>query len=224
MTFFYLWLSETRREVIMCQFVRLDLSICCLLHLSVLLPWPAFLKVRMLGEHNELEKSVEEVLKTFMDDKAMSKGVQMSFTRGLRASPSTGWRYSHTNPVTKQWSKYHEDMENAKQILSILLDYIPTLAGVVNHENIPWDFQYTLITAYTPKGIRIVGSQLGQIPLLKNNDLNLGDRKKYVMLAPHKYLMKTIGKRLHLVSQPWIKELAQSTILNVMKIPHFGRH
>jgi hypothetical protein len=79
-----------------------------------------------------------------------------------------------------------------------------------------------LITAYTPKGIHIVGSQLGQIPLLKNNDLNLGDRKKYVMLAPHKYLMKTIGKRLHLVSQPWIKELVQSTILNVMKIPHFG--
>jgi hypothetical protein len=44
------------------------------------------------------------------------------------------------------------------------------------------------------------------------------------MLAPHQYLMKTTGKKQHIVSQPWIKELAQSTILNVMKIPHFGRH
>jgi hypothetical protein len=36
--------------------------------------------------------------------------------------------------------------------------------------------------------------------------------------------MKMTGKKPRIVSQPWIKELAQSTILNVMKIPHFGRH
>jgi hypothetical protein len=44
------------------------------------------------------------------------------------------------------------------------------------------------------------------------------------MLAPHLYLTRTIGKKPHLVSQPWIKDLAQSTVLNVMNIPHFGRH
>jgi hypothetical protein len=65
---------------------------------------------------------------------------------------------------------------------------------------------------------------LGQIPSLKNNDFNLGDRKNYAMLAPHRYLMKMTGKKARIVSQPWIKELAQSMILNVMKIPHFGRH
>jgi hypothetical protein len=81
-----------------------------------------------------------------------------------------------------------------------------------------------LITAYIPKGIHIVGPQLGHIPALKNNDFNLGDRKNYAMLAPHRYLMKMTGKKPCIVSQPWIKELAQSTILNVMKIPHFGRH
>jgi hypothetical protein len=81
-----------------------------------------------------------------------------------------------------------------------------------------------LFTAYIPKGIRVVGSQLGQIPLLKNSDFNLGDRKNYAMLAPHRYLTKTTGKKPQLVSQPWIKELAQSIVLNVMKIPHFGRH
>jgi len=44
------------------------------------------------------------------------------------------------------------------------------------------------------------------------------------MLLPHRYLMKTTGKKSRIVSQLWIKELAQSTILNVMNIPHFGRH
>jgi hypothetical protein len=59
---------------------------------------------------------------------------------------------------------------------------------------------------------------------LKNNDFNLGDRKNYAMLVPHCYLTKTTRKNPLLVSQPWIKELAQSTLLNVMKIPHFGCH
>jgi hypothetical protein len=36
--------------------------------------------------------------------------------------------------------------------------------------------------------------------------------------------MKTTGKKSCIVSQPWIKKLTQSTIFNVMKIPHFGRH
>jgi hypothetical protein len=98
-------------------------------------------------------------------------------------------------------------MVNVKQIPSILPDYIPPLAGVVNCESIPRDYEYILITAYIPKGIRVVGSQLEQIPLLKNNEFNLGDRKNYAMLAPHKYLTKTTGKNPHLVSQPWINDL-----------------
>jgi hypothetical protein len=36
--------------------------------------------------------------------------------------------------------------------------------------------------------------------------------------------MKTTGKKPRLVSQSWINEVTQSTILNLMKIPHFGRH
>jgi hypothetical protein len=64
-----------------------------------------------------------------------------------------------------------------------------------------------LITAYILKGICIVGTQLGQIPSLKNNDFNLGDRKNHAMLVPHRYSMKTIRKKPHIVSQPWIKEL-----------------
>jgi len=61
---------------------------------------------------------------------------------------------------------------------------------------------------YIPKGIHVVGSQLGQISSLNNNAFNLGERKNYAMLAPHRYLTKTIGKKPRIVGQSWIKELA----------------
>jgi hypothetical protein len=44
------------------------------------------------------------------------------------------------------------------------------------------------------------------------------------MLALHKYLTRTKGKNSKIVPQSWTMNLAQSTLLNVMKIPHFGRH
>ena len=56
------------------------------------------------------------------------------------------------------------------------------------------------------------------------NDYNLGYHKSYGMLAPHKYLTKTMGKKSKIIPQPWTMDMARSTILNVMKIPHFGRH
>jgi hypothetical protein len=162
----------------------------------------------MSGEPSELEKSVEEVLKKLMADRPISEGIQASLTRGLQASPSTRHHSGHVNPMTEQRSKHRGDLANVKQIPSILPEYIPPLAGVVNRDNIPQDFEYVMFTAYIPKGIHIVRSQLGQIPLLKNNDFNLGDRKNYAMLVPHRYLTKTTGKKPHLISQPWIKGLA----------------
>jgi hypothetical protein len=66
--------------------------------------------------------------------------------------------------------------------------------------------------------------QLGLIPDLKINDFNLGDIKNYAMLTPHRYLTKTMGKKSKIVPHPWIKEIVRSTILNVMKIPHFDKH
>jgi hypothetical protein len=77
---------------------------------------------------------------------------------------------------------------------------------------------------YILKGICIVRSQLGQMPLLNKNNFNLRDQKNYDMLAPNLYLTKTNGKNPHLISHPWIKGLAQYTMLNVMNIPHFGHH
>jgi hypothetical protein len=75
------------------------------------------------------------------------------------------------------------------------------------------DFEYTLIIVYIPKGIRIVGPQLGLIPTPKISDFNLKDMKNYVILAPHRYLMKMTRKKPRIFPQPWIKELARSTIL-----------
>jgi hypothetical protein len=81
------------------------------------------------------------------------------------------------------------------------------LAGVVSHDSVLCDFEYTLIIAYLWKGIHAVGPQLGLIPTLKINELNLEDRKKYVMLAPHRYLMKTTRKKPKIVSLSWIKDI-----------------
>jgi hypothetical protein len=44
------------------------------------------------------------------------------------------------------------------------------------------------------------------------------------MLVPHRYLTRMKGKKLRIIPQAWTMDLAQLTILNVMKIPHFGRN
>jgi hypothetical protein len=60
--------------------------------------------------------------------------------------------------------------------------------------------------------------------MLKISDFNLGYRNNYGMIAAHKYLTKTMGKKSKIVPQPWTMDIARSTILNVMKILHFDRH
>jgi hypothetical protein len=87
----------------------------------------------------------------------------------------------------------------------------------------PRDFEYTLVTAYLPKGIRAGHADQDKIVALKFSDFNLGDKKVYSMLAPHNYLTRRKGKNSKIIPQSWTHNLAQSTLLNVMKIPHFGR-
>jgi hypothetical protein len=109
-------------------------------------------------------------------------------------------------------------------IPTILPDYILPLAGAMSHDSVPRDFEYTMVTAYLLKGIRTVRAQLDKIAVLKFNDFNLGDRKNHSTLAPYKYLTRTKGNNSKIIPQPWMMNLTQSTLLNVMKIPHFGRH
>jgi hypothetical protein len=151
----------------------------------------------MLGDLSVVEKSVEEIVIDIMAEKVMSAGVQASSTAGLQASPSTAHRSRRT--TIEKISKHYDDVANAKLVLSVFLDYIPPLASMVSHENVPCDFEYTLIIAYLPKGIHTVGPQLGLIPDLKINDFNLGDRNNYALLAPHRYLTKTTRKKLKIV-------------------------
>jgi hypothetical protein len=106
----------------------------------------------------------------------------------------------------------------------ILPKYIQELSGTVNRDTIPRDFDYAVVTAYLPKGVRAVHADQDKLIVLKFGDFNLGDRKVYNMLAPHKYLTITEGRNPKIVPQQWTHNLAQSTLLNVMKIPHFGRY
>jgi hypothetical protein len=83
---------------------------------------------------------------------------------------------------------------NAKLILSILPAYLPPLSSAINRDSVPREFEYALVTAYLPKGIRAVHTDQEKIAALKFSDFNLGDRKVYNMLAPHKYLTRNKGK------------------------------
>ena len=77
---------------------------------------------------------------------------------------------------------------------------------------------------YLPKGIHEVRMQQDKITTLKFSNFNLGDHNNYIMLTPYKYLTRMKGKNSKIIPHPWNMNLAQSSLLNVMKIPHFGRH
>jgi hypothetical protein len=115
-------------------------------------------------------------------------------------------------------------LEKSKLILTILSNYIPPLAGTVSHDSVPRDFDYTMVTTYLLKGISAVRTQQDKITTLKFSYFNLGDCKNCNMLSPYKYLTRMKGKNSKIIPHPWTINLTQSTLLNVMKTPHFGRH
>jgi hypothetical protein len=171
----------------------------------------------MSDELNAIENYIEEVLIELMVDKVVSVGIQSSSTRGLQASLSTTRRSRPSRAAAEKRTKHQDDLANVKLIPSIL-------AGTVNCDSVPREFNYTLVTMYLPKGIHTGKPQLDKIMTLKINEFNLGDRKNFSMLTPHRYFNRNKGKNSRIIPQPWTMDLAQSTIPNMMKIPHFGRH
>jgi hypothetical protein len=68
----------------------------------------------------------------------------------------------------------------------------------INRDNMLRDVEYTLVTAYLPKGVCVVRIDQDKNVALKFSDFNLLDHKVYNMLALHKYLTGTKGKNLNL--------------------------
>jgi hypothetical protein len=151
--------------------------------------------------------AAEEVLIDLMAKKLMSVGIQASSTRGVKASSSTARRFGPSQPTTEKRTKHRDDLENVKLILTILPDYISSLASTVSCDSVLRDFDYTLVTTYLPKGIRVVRAQQDKITTLKFNNFNLGDYKKYIMLSPYKYLTRMKGKNSEIIPQPWTMNL-----------------
>jgi hypothetical protein len=77
---------------------------------------------------------------------SISTGVQASSTRGLQASPSTARRSEPSRPSVEKRTKNKDDLENMKLILSIFPNYILPLDSGVNHDSVPRDFKYTMVT------------------------------------------------------------------------------
>jgi hypothetical protein len=159
-----------------------------------------------------------------MSERRMSVGVQASSTRGVQASPSTDHRAETSRTMTETRMKQRDDLPNAKLIPSILPTYIPPLSGAVNRDSVPRDFEYALVTLYFPKGVRAIHVDQDKLAALNFSDFNLGDRKAYNILTPHKYLNRTKGNNSKIIPQSWTQNLVQSTLLNVMKIRHFEKH
>jgi hypothetical protein len=178
----------------------------------------------MSDELNFVEKSVKEVLIDLMAERVISIGVQDSSMQGVQVSLWTARGSRPSRPTTEKRTKHRDDLEKGKLIPTILPDYIPPLVGAVSRDNILRDFDYTMVIAYLTKGIHTVRTQQDKISTLKFNKFNLGDRNNYSMLAPYKYLTRRKGKNSKIIPCPWTMNLVQSTLLNVTKIPHFGRH
>jgi hypothetical protein len=135
----------------------------------------------MSNKLSAAKKVVEEVLIDLMTERVMSErglstGFQASSTRGLQASPSTA-RADPSRLTDEKWTKHRDDIANAKIIPHILPTYLPPLSGSINCDNVPRDFEYTLITTYLPKGVRRVHADQDKLATLKFNDFNLGDHK-----------------------------------------------
>ena len=90
--------------------------------------------------------------------------------------------------------KHRDDLANVKSISSILPVYIPPPSSAMNKDSMLRDFDYALVTAYLPKGIRVVRTDQDKIAALKFSYFKLGDRKAYSMLTSHKYLTRMKGK------------------------------
>jgi hypothetical protein len=107
----------------------------------------------MSDDISVVEKIVEEILIDLMVEKVMSARFQASSTRGVQASLLTARGSRPSRAAIEKINKHHDDLANAKLIPSILLEYIPPLAGVVGRDSVSRDFEYTIITAYLLKGI-----------------------------------------------------------------------
>jgi hypothetical protein len=180
----------------------------------------------MSDELRVAEKIFEEVLIDLMIERvmSMSTGIQASSTRGMPASPSTTCGAGPSRPSDEKRTMHKDDLVNAKLIPTILPTYLPPLSGEINRDSVPRYFEYALVTVYLLKGIHVVQVDQDKIATLNFSDFNLKDCKFYNMLAPHKYLIQTKGKNSKIIPQSWSHNLMQPTLLNVMKIPHFGRH
>jgi hypothetical protein len=143
------------------------------------------------------EESVREVISSLriervVSERGMSTEVQESSSRGVVSSPSTA--QDGTSRIdAKSRTKNRDDVAKTKLVPTILPAYIPPLSGEINRDSFPRDFEYTLVTAYLPKGVRTYHVDQDKVTTLKFCDFNLGDRKAYNMLAPYKYLTRTKG-------------------------------
>jgi hypothetical protein len=160
----------------------------------------------MFDELTAVEESVTKVLfelmiERVMPERGLSTGVQESSMRVLPTSPSTARGAGPSRPLDEKRTKNRDDLVNSNSIMSILPTYLPPLSGAINRDSVPKVFEYALVTGYLPKGICTIHVEQDKIAVLKFSNFNLGVRKVYSILDPHKYLTRTKGKNSKIIPQ-----------------------
>lgn len=82
-----------------------------------------------------------------------------------------------------------------------------------------------LHTPLTPREVPILGDPCGRLHEVKFNDHDLADHDAFSELAPALYF-DTIHEDdgITVVPQHWVCGLARSRLLNLLRMPHFGRY
>jgi hypothetical protein len=135
----------------------------------------------MFNDLTAVKESTTEVFldlmtERVMSERGMSTRVQASSKRGVKASSLIA-RAGTSRAGTERRTKHKDDIANVKLVPSILPTYIPPLSGAINRDNVSRDFEYTLVIAYLPKGVRTYCIDQDKVTTLKFCDFNLGDHK-----------------------------------------------
>ena len=91
---------------------------------------------------------------------------------------------------------------------------------------IPKGAKFTISLPLIDPHVKEDGELLGYVPALKFTDYNLGDSKTYPQFRPDQYLIVQRNPRTNtdeFVPMEHVHILERSGLLNLLRIPHFGR-
>lgn len=130
----------------------------------------------------------------------------------------TSLRGSQPGFMEEAWSKFNAESVRIPKLLEYVDPRGESPKPIRPHP--PSD--YAISEPGPPREVQIKGNLLGRIEELTYCDHGLTDAKKFPRFQLDKYLINQHDGEVH-VLVAWAVPIQQSTILNMMQMPHFGR-